>query len=266
MPPPPLTKRSDEKVLYHRPVEIETALERALDLSRDQVLAALQIEDQNHPDYIPSECLVHLVRKTARDNRESYFEKLHRALMRRVDRALPRPEHTLGERVGVNLTKDQIRGQVRDRFEMIVIQDRQRGDDRLDIFEAKFNFGIARLRSTAREKAWREEKRRAVLEDDENTGELSVEVEIAAGSLLRPDTEKWDDPDYRSRLDAAIMNLPPEQSRIIKMLMIGIPIDPKDPDAQSISKLEDCAEKTVRNRAKRAIVALRQALDLENEA
>lgn len=266
MPPPPLTKRTDDKVLYHRPAAIEAALERALDLSRDEVLAALEIEDRNHPGHIPSECLVHLVRKTARDNRERYFEKLHRALMRRVDRALPRAEHTLGEKVGVDLTRDQIRAQVRDRFEMIVIQDRQGGDDRLDIFEAKFNFGIARLRSTAREKAWREAGRRAALEDEQEMGELSLEVEIAAGSLLRPNPEKWDDPTYRARLDAAIMTLPPEQSRIIKMLMIGIPIDPKDPDAQSISKLEDCAEKTVRNRAKRAILNLRQALDLENEA
>lgn len=265
MPPPPLTKRTDDKVLYHRPVAIEAALERALDLSRDEVLAALEIEDRSHPVYIPSECLVHLMRKTAHDNRERYFEKLHRALMRRVDRALPRAEHTLGEKIGVDLTRDQIRAQVRDRFEMIVIQDRQGGDDRLDIFEARFNFGIARLRTTAREKAWREEGRRAAL-DDEETGGLRLEVEIAAGSLLGPASEKWEDPDYRSRLDAAIMGLPPEQSRIIKMLMIGIPIDPKDPDAQSICKLEDCVEKTVRNRAKRAILALRQALDLENEA
>lgn len=264
MPPPPLTKRKGGK-LYTRPDEIEAALERALDLSRDDVLTALEIQDQTHPDFIPSECLVHLVRKTARDNRDHYFQKLHQALMRRVDRALPRPEHALGDKVGIDITRDQIRGQVRDRFEMIVIDDRGGGDARLDIFEAKFNFGIARLRSTAREKAWREDGRRATLERDEETGELSVEVEIAAGSLLLPSSEKWEDPIYRSRLDAAIRDLPSEQGRIITMLKIGIPIESKDPDVQTISKLEDCVEKTVRNRAKRAILTLRQALDLENE-
>lgn len=264
MLPPPLTKQKGGK-LYTRPDYIEAALERALDLSRDEVLAAVAILDKSHPDFIPSECLVHLVRKTARDNRDNYFQKLHQALMRRVDRALPRAEHALGDKVGVNLARDQIRSQVRDRFEMILIDDRRGGDDRLDIFEAKFNFGIARLRSTAREKAWREDERRATLENDEKTGEFSVEVEIAAGSLLRPDCEKWDDPFYRSRLDAAIRDLPPEQSRIITMLMIGIPIESKNPDAQTISKLEGCVEKTVRNRARRAILTLRQALDLENE-
>lgn len=264
MPPPPLTKRNGDGS-YTRPRDIEAALERALDLSRDEVLAALEIQDCGHPDYVPSECLVHLLRKTARDNRDHYFQKLHQALMRRVDRALPRAEHALGDKVGIDITRDQIRAQVRDRFEMIVIEDRKGGDDRLDIFEAKFNFGIARLRSTAREKAWREAGRRASLENDEETGELSVEVETAAGSLLRASSEKWDDPAYRSRLNAAIRSLPPEQSRIITMLMIEIPIESKDPRVQSISKLEGCVEKTVRNRAKKAIVALRQALDLDLE-
>jgi DNA-directed RNA polymerase specialized sigma24 family protein len=266
LPPPPLTKRTDDGILYRRPAEIEAALERVLALGRDDILAAVAIQDRGHPDYIPSECLLHLVRKTAHDNNERYFEKLYVALMRRVDRALPRDEHRIGEQVGVDLTRNQIRNQVRGRFEELLIHDRGNGDERLDLYEARFNFSLARLRATAREKAWREAGRQKPLERDDETGEMSLEVEIAAGSLVLPDAEKWNDPIYRSRLDAAIRSLPPEQSRIITMLKIGIPIDSSDPNVVTISKLQNCVEKTVRNRAKKAIAALQSALGLEHES
>ena len=50
------------------------------------------------------------------------------------------------------------------------------------------------------------------------------------------------------------------------MLRIGMPIDSNDPDVVTISKLMGCVEKTVRNRAKKAIAALQRALDLEGGA
>lgn len=266
MSPPPLTKRTEDGSLYRRPAEIEAALERVLALGRDEVLAAVAVQDRKHPEYIPSECLLHLVRKAASDNNERHFERLYVALMRRVDRALPRAEYRKGDDVGVDSTRNQIRTQVRDRFEELLVRDRQGGDDRLDLYEARFNFSLARLRATAREKAWREAARQAQLEGEGDDGELSLEVETAAGSLALPNREKWDDPLYRPRLDAAIRSLPIEQSRIIAMLRIGIPIDSKDPNVVTISKLLNCVEKTVRNRAKKAIASLQRALHLEGGA
>jgi hypothetical protein len=264
--PPPLTKRTKDGNLYRRPSEIEGALERILALGREEILAAVAVQDRSRPDFVPSECLLHLVRKTASDNNERYFERLYVALMRRVDRALPRAEHRMGDNVGLDVTRGKIRHQVRDRFEELLVRDRQGGEDRLDIFEARFNFSLARLRATARAKAWREEARQTPLGPDGEDGELSLEVETAAGSLVLPNLEKWDDPSYRSRLDAAIRSLPSEQSRIIAMLRIGIPIDSNDPNVVTISKLMGCVEKTVRNRAKKAIVALQRALALEEGA
>ena len=266
MPPPPLTKCTEDGCLYRRPAEIEASLKRVLALEREEVLASVAIQDRNHPDYIPSECLLHLVRKTTNDNSERYFERLYVALMRRVDRALPRDAYQKGEHVGVDSTRSQIRTQVRDRFEELLVLDRLGGDDRLDLFEARFNFSLARLRATAREKAWREAARQTPLEAEGDDGELSFEVETAAGSLALPNSEIWDDPVYRLRLDAAISSLPIEQSRIIAMLRIGIPIDSNDANVVTISKLLKCVEKTVRNRAKKAIASLQRALDVEGGA
>jgi hypothetical protein len=87
--PPPLTKRLPDGTLYLRPAEIEATLVQVLDLSRDQVIGALSIRDRSDPMYIPSECLLHLLRRTRWDNRETYFEQLYKALMDRIDRVLP---------------------------------------------------------------------------------------------------------------------------------------------------------------------------------
>lgn len=263
MSPPPLTKRLPDGTLYQRPPEIEAALDRVLGLPRDEVIEALPIRDRGDPRYIPSECLVHLLRCTRRDNRDTYFERLYKALIDRIDRVLPRAEHALGEHVGVNLNRARIRDEVRDRFQVLLLQDREQPGTGLDFFEVRFGAAIAKLRGTAKEKIWREAGRQVALEPGDDTGELSTEVERAAGSLDAPSAEIWDDPRYRSRLEAAIDTLPPEQSRIIVMLRAGIPMDSIDPDVVTIRKLLNCAEKTVRNRRDAAIRTLRLALGLE---
>lgn len=227
--PPALTKRLPDGTLYQRPAEIEATLVQVLDLSRAQVIEALSIRDRTDPMYIPSECLVHLLRRTRWDNRETYFEQLYKALMDRIDRVLPRVEHAMGERVAVHLNRSRIRDEVRDHFQEMLLEDRATPGNRLDFFEVRFAAGIAKLRDTAKKKIWREAGRQEVLEPLNETGELSPEVERAAGSLDTPSVEIWDDLRYRSRLEAAIDALPPEQRRIVVMLRAGIPMDLSTP-------------------------------------
>ena len=265
MLPPPLTKRLPDGTLYQRPPEIEATLAQVLDLDRDQVIEALSVRDRTDPRYIPSECLVHLLRTTRWDNRETYFEHLYKALIDRIDRTLPRSEHAIHGRVSVDLSRSSIREQVRDAFQEMLLEDRAQPGTRLDFFEVRFAAGIAKLRDTAKKKIWREAGRQEALEPANEMGELSVEVERAAGSLDSPSTEIWDDPRYRSRLEAAIDALPPQQGGIIVMLRAGIPMDSTNPNAVTIRKILNCAEKTVRNRRDAAIEALRHALGLEEQ-
>ena len=264
--PSPLSKCFPDGSPYTRPPEVEAVLGRIIDLGREQVVRALDVRRTDHPDHIPSECLVHLLRRTRLDNRDDYFERLYKCLMDRIDRVLPRVEHDMGDRVGVDLSRARIRDQVRDRFQELLLRDRREPGDGLDFFEVRFAAGIAKLRATAKERIWREAGREEPLAPADGTGEMSPRIERAAGSLDRPRTEIWDDPSYRSRLDAAIDALPPEQSRTITMLRAGVPIDSNDPEEVTIRKRMDCAEKTVRNRRDAAIRTLRRALGLEDEA
>ena len=94
----------------------------------------------------------------------------------------------------------------------------------------------ARIEKRKRENAWRDENRSRPLEYDEESGELSPEVEAAAGAYNPFAASDFDNAAYRLRLDAAIEALPTEQSRIIHMLSQGFPIDSKEEDVMTIAK------------------------------
>lgn len=107
--------------------------------------------------------------------------------------------------------------------------------------------------------AWGDENRSQPLEYDEESGELSPEVE-AAGTHDPFTASDFDDPAYRLHLDAAIDALPPEQSRIVHMLRQGFPIDSKEPEVMTVAKALGRAEKTVRTYRDKSFAALRAAM------
>jgi hypothetical protein len=122
----PLTKirKSDGRV-YERPVEIECALEHLDLLPRTEILGRLAIRDRTSPDYLPSECLVYLIRNTRTDNNAAYFDVLYGELLRRIVRALPKVEERAADgRDGVSVSREQIRDEVRGRFENWLVEDR----------------------------------------------------------------------------------------------------------------------------------------------
>ena len=254
----PLTKRRLDNSLYTRRAEVEALLADLVLLSREAVIARAKVRDPANPEFLPPECLVYLLRETRSDNNDAFFRPLYLALMDRIDQALPRAQVQRDSVIHEDLTRSQIRDQVRHQFQVMLVEDRNSPGDKLDFYEAQFASGIAKLRATAREKAWREQNRSETLEYTPDGGELSLEVECAAGSLDLDPVLLSDDPGYRLRLEVAIDALPREQSRIIEMLRAGMP-------QAEISKLLGCALKTVYNRREAAITALRQALGLGAE-
>jgi DNA-directed RNA polymerase specialized sigma24 family protein len=256
----PLRKIRSTGGPYARRAEVGARLE-ALDVAPSEDVARwCGISDRADPDHVPSECLVHLVRRTRGDNGETWFRRLHDELIRRVLRRLPsvRPDGTEA------LVTEEIRDYVLDRFQDLLVADRASYSERLDIYEVSFDAALARLRIDGQRAAWRRERRRAPLEDDE-TGVVRAEVEAAAGTVDPLADAGREDPAYRKRLDAAIDSLPPEQREIIHMLMLGYPIEAKDPEATSIAKTLGCVERTVRSRRDRAFATIR-AIMSEDDA
>jgi DNA-directed RNA polymerase specialized sigma24 family protein len=253
-----LRKRRLSGELYERDPKINALIAELAALPRDALVTRVAITKRSDPAYIPSECLIYFIRASRRDNNEVWFERLYRILTERVLRSLPKAESQDGKTE--SLTRGIVRDKVFSRFVELLSADRADYVDKLDYFEVRFDGALASLRRDVQEQAWRDENRSQSLEYDEESGELSEEVETAAGAYDPFATSNFDDPAYRLRLEAAIDALPPEQSRIIHMLRQGFPIDPKDKDVMSISKALGRSEKTVRTYRDKAFAAIRAAM------
>lgn len=258
-----LRKRQLDGSLYVRPSAVENALVELEKLSRDELARRCAIRRRDDPEFVPDECLMYFVRASRADNSEAHFDTLFKLLDERVLRRLPRPDSADGETTSLKLEK--IRDKVRDRFLARLSEDRQAYCDKLDYFEVRFESALKRLRQTALEEVWRDENRHEMLGTDEETGELSPEVESAAGSINPLENEISGLDAYRSALDAAIDTLPPEQIRIIEMMRGGIPIDSKDPQAITIAKTLGKSEKTVRLWRDKAFATVRDHVEKGGE-
>ena len=253
-----LRKQKPDGALYTRTPSTETGLHVLEQLSRDEILARCEVRQRTDPRYVPSECLLYFVRASRADNSDAWFERLYKILYDRVLRALPRAEAVDGETS--SLTRERIREKASERFVEMLAADRQVYEERLDFFEIRFDQALKRLRQDAQKQAWRDENRNRPIEYEDDSGELSAEVEEAAGSVNPFEGAEFRDAAFRLRLDAAIEALPSEQSRTIQMLMLDFQIHSEDPDVNTICKVLGKTPKTIWNYRDRAMKALKEAL------
>jgi hypothetical protein len=261
----PLRKIKGDGTLYNRPAEVEVAIRRLLGMSRQEVLAACALNDRQRADYVPSECILHVLRRAGRDNDQAYLERLFRLFTSRIARALPVPERLLpgSNAKGLSAADLAVREFALDRLTEMLCLDRQGYDDRLDIYEATFEAALKTLRATARRSVGRQRSRLEPLSDDPETAEPSSDVEDALLRHVPGTEEKIERRDYRRKLLAAIQLLPDEDRRLLMLLNEDIPIHSKDPTVTTVARLIGCGEQTVRNRRDRIHRDLRRALGLE---
>lgn len=93
----PLRKRRLTGELYRRDHKVEALLVELSSLSRDDLIARAANSSRSDPSYIPSECLVYFIRASRTDNRETWFERLYKALTARVLRSLAKTENADGK-------------------------------------------------------------------------------------------------------------------------------------------------------------------------
>ena len=261
----PLRKRLGDGTPYTRRAGTEKLLEKLASMPRDELIERAKIRSSRHPDFIPSECLLYFVRQSKLDNSSRQFEALFRSLFARVEYAAVPPgswHRTADGKPALSSTAVKIQEDVVERFFLRLTTDREGYDEGLDYFEINFADSIARLRSTARRKAQKEDNRRQPIELED--GEVSAEVERAARDFNPLDPSKLKDGNYRSRLLGAIKALPDDERHVVALLFKEYPIDSTDPNTPSICKILGCVEKTVRNRRDRAFTKLKQALSEDN--
>lgn len=261
----PLTKRRSDGTTYTRRADVEQALVTLTMQPRENIVAALKIRDKLSPHYIKSECIVYLIRSTREDNDDGYFNELYRELMRRLASALPRASGGSAGR-SEDIHDAAGRERVRDTLVAKLIEDRAEPGSALDYFEVMFDGAIAALRATSMHKERRHALRAHAIEADEETGEPSLAVERAVGSLDLKEELLSDDPIYRLRVADAIKSLPDKHRRVIELILREIPIASTDDSVLTIQKVIGVkSEKTVRNRRDEAYRLIRQALSIGDD-
>lgn len=253
----PLTKCYPDGRPYRRMVHIEARLAELVDLPFDDIVRLGAITTRSSPDYIPSECLTHLLRMTQRDNHNGRFNRLYPLLLKRFLKVLP--GNASDEDVPIDSRASDIRDWAKNRFHLLIAQSASGGDG-LDFYEVHFDGAVARLRLSARAAVGRRAAREMPIERDPDTQELGPAIEAAAARDREGDGEFLLDEHFRFRLLAEIDRLPREQREVVTMLMNNIQTEAQDPATPSIAGLLGCEPRTVQNRRARAIKALRSAL------
>lgn len=248
----PLRKRKPDGTLYQRRSHVEAELETLLGLPLHKVQSRVQLP-KTEPDFVSSEALVHLVRIATPGSRDQ--NSLILVLLERLHRRLPKPTSADGETVSHSRTL--VRDHVRDAFVDLLLTDLDAYDERLDFYEASFDRAVAWDRLDAERQAWAKENRSEELGTEDDEGGVSPEVEAAIGADDPFDADRMDEKAYRLRLEAAIDALPSLQQVIVHMLLNDMPIRSDDPNALTISKSLDKAEKTIRSHRDKAFAFLR---------
>ncbi len=254
--PSPLRKRSLEGELYTRRPGIEAKLRALIGLPSGEIMAHCAVEDAADLKYIPSECLMYLVRANRENTPGVYFETIYTALLYRVMEQLPPADES-------DLTSSEIRSEALGTFAELLAGDRMNYEEGLDYYEISFKESVANLRKNAVRKPTRVKNRRSPLDsnpNDPDSGELSHQIEQAGGSLDAENFDKYFGNHDRARLAEAISTLPELQIAILEMWKNEIPIDSQDPTAFTISKTLGKAEKTIRLQRDQALQTLAQIL------
>jgi ribosomal protein L39E len=254
---PPLRKRKPNNgPLYYRPEDTEALLALLVTLPEEEALARARIQNRRAPGWLPGECLIHMMRRAGRLRDRRAYRHWYDLVSERIRRALPRP----ASKRRADSTELEIAEVAFHRFLRLLGPDLAGYEERLDIWEARFDLAVANLRRDALEKV-------LPAEDEPNTVEigddpaLAKEVEEAAGAFDPFDPARINEEDFRSRVWEAIDALPTEQNRILTMMAQGIPFGTGAEGEKSISGILRMQPRTVNNHKRRAFEAVRKALE-----
>lgn len=252
----PLTKKKKlSGELYTRPPNIEDAIDAALALDQATLVRRASISDRRAAGHLPSECLVHVVRKAHREADEQLRDQLLPPLLSRCEANL---KATLSDDRVPNA--EYLRGEALGRLgEIFAADGTGENPDVLDYYEVRFNDAFAALRVdliraegkalTPLLEADRHHDDNESLSHDEALSRLSkvvLEAQEAGENIL-----------FRKRFIEAVNALPPDERRaVILCHLLGCEEESDDPHKSTAATICGVTGRTIRNRLTRAATKL----------
>lgn len=236
----PLNKHNRSGYRYTRLASIEAAIKRAIDLDPAPLIERAAIRDWHSSDYIPSECLVHLLRKARREGKDILFNQLFPHLLNRCEATLINAvnERSVPDAAGV---REEILGQLAELF----AQDGTGANpDELDFYEVRFNCAFKALRIDVIRDVQALAGHPAALQPMEE----EHEAEFAPGCTL-----SGEEIFFQLEVQEAINVLPPDERRVVTLhRILGYEIESTDPAKRTVASICGITGRSVRNRLRRA--------------
>jgi hypothetical protein len=251
----PLEKTTNGK-LYTRPPEIEAATDAVLvqDLAIQRRRAL--IRDRHDAEYLPSECLVHLIREAIRRRDAAARDSLLPLLLARCEANLNAKVD--GQIAGAVELREDILG---DFAELFAIDGSPEDPHELDFFEVRFNRAFFTFRSTrVRSELAHLNSQTPLPEPSDEIALIEQELDdevLARLSDLQGVGGNPEDLVFRKQVFDAINALPADQRNAVVLVhLLGFKLGSENPDEITAATLCGVDERTIRNRLKRAFATL----------
>jgi len=233
---------------------VEAEIGRALQDDMPTLLRRLRTVDRQSPDYLRSECLVHLVRAGLRNGDEPRLNAALGALLARCEANLSVkiPDGHLPNAAA-------IREEVLSAFAELFAADGT-GDqpDELDFFECRFNLAFRTLRIDRVRAELTRLRQEVPLPNHQDEGEPDAYEDAFArvsDALHKPATQQATL--FLDELWTAINALPPDERRAVVLChVLGYAEESEVPGVVTAATLCKCTGRTIRNRLTRAAARL----------
>jgi len=251
----PLEKTTNGK-LYTRPPEIEAATDAVVGQDLATQCRRALIRDYRHPEYLPSECLVHIIREARRRGDDAARDALLPLLLARCEANLNAKVD--GKIAGAVELREDILG---DFVELFAVDGSPDDHHELDFFEVRFNRGFFIFRATrVRSELTHLNSQTPLPEPSEEITlieqELNDEV-LARLADLQGVEGNPEDLLFRKQVSDAIKALPEDQRKAVVLVhLLGFKQGSENPNETTAATLRGVDERTIRNRLKRAFATL----------
>jgi hypothetical protein len=253
----PLNKVKEGVGIYTRRPEIEACIDEALTQSLETQLRRAGIRNIRDPEYMPMECLLHLMREARLKGDKHAEGKLYIPFMARCEARLEKaiPDGGRADAAG-------IREEIMQDFNLLFARVGTNHDStELDYYEVNFNHAFLTLRSKRLRK---DDTRRKVFidireEKDEDGKPLDDENVFARLSQAAQKPAQQDNYVYLTQIGKFLATLSPEDRETVRLVLIeGYIIESDDPDEETAAKLLGVGRRAINKRLAKAARLLKK--------
>lgn len=255
----PLTKIDHDGHLYIRPPSVEASIDAAIGQDLQTLDNRAAITDPRSADFLPLECLVHLIRDAGRRGDENAMNTL-------LPRLLGRCEAILRKKMPTSAKGDweDVREEILGDFSVLFAEDGSDEKQTLDFFECRFNLAFRNFRIPyIEDENVRIRKHVSIPTRTEEISEAADEKFLSDLAERLRERHPIVDLDLRETILDALDMLPPDQCKAIVLFYYhGLPIESEDPAVTSVASACGVTGRAIRYRMKKALTTLSKKLTI----